>query len=180
MITTTAQAADSLPSKLVKRQVRTFGPVPIVGYGSEATITATVRYDDSCGNGYNTFGITAEIRSPARGLVAAGCQHDLAVAAFPELATLIKWHLMSTEGPLHYIENTMYWLGRRGYTNGKPGDPPNLDYAKKTAVWPDMPEGYVITGTVVSNAEIESALVARVDGLLAEFKAAVESLEFQW
>jgi hypothetical protein len=171
-------------TKLVRAQARTYGPKPITGYGPGAVITATVRFDDRCGNGHNTFSITADVTTPEsrarRDIQAGGCLHDEIIAAFPELAPLIKWHLVSTTGPMHYVENTMYWLGRRGYTNGKPGDPPNLDHAKTSAVWPDLPDGYVITGTVVSNATIESALAARLPALLAEFRAAIESLGMVW
>jgi hypothetical protein len=167
-------------SKLTKRQERTYGPVPIASYGKDAVITATVRYDDRCGNGQNTFSITATATTPEsrrrNDIEAGGCMHTEIAHHFPELAPLIKWHLVSTDGPLHYIENTMYWLGRRGYTNGKPGDPPNILHARSAALWPEMSTGYAITGTVVSNATIEAALAKRLPALLAEFRAAVESL----
>ena len=171
-------------SQLTKHQVRWYGPKPISGYGRGAEITAIVRYDDQCGNGHNTFSITAEVVTPAsrarRDIEAGGCMHDEIARIFPELAPLLPWHLCSSDGPLHYVENTMYWLGRRGYTNGGPGDPPKLASARKTACWPDMPEGYLITGTVISNAEIERALAARLPELLAAFRDAIESIGMRW
>ena len=120
-------------TKLTKRQVRTFGPRPIPSYGKGCTITATVRHDDSCGNGHNTFAITGEIRDPRvrrdNGIVACGCLHDEIARVFPELKPLIRFHLMSTDGPLSYIADTLFWLGYSGYCDGKPRSPPSLVHA---------------------------------------------------
>jgi hypothetical protein len=165
-------------STLVTRQFRTFGPKPVALFGDgsvKVEMTATVRYDDRCGNGHNTLSVTADLTDGS-----GGACHELIAEHFPELVPLIKWHLVSTDGPMHYIENTMYWLGRRGWCTGKPNDPPNLAYARKSACWPDMPEGYVITGTLVSNAFIEAHLAARLPDLLEEFRAAVESLGLEF
>lgn len=71
------------------------------------TITATVRYDDQCNNGHNTFSITGEIKGP-RGWECCGCIHEDIAKHFPELAPFIKWHLCSSDGPLHYVANTVY------------------------------------------------------------------------
>lgn len=87
---------------------------PIRGYGKGAEIRAEIRFDDSCGNGHNTFAITAEVRRPkARDCDACGCLHDDIAAVFPELAPLIKWHLVSTDGPMHYPANALYHAGDR-------------------------------------------------------------------
>ena len=64
--------------------------------------TVTLRYDDQCGNGHNTFSMTASGRDMG------GCCHEEIVQAFPDLEPFIKWHLCSSDGPLHYIENTIY------------------------------------------------------------------------
>jgi hypothetical protein len=180
-------------SKLTLQQVKTFGPKPITGFGPGGQLTVKVRFDDECKNGHNTFAITADvtsIRSRAQhDIEAGGCLHELIIEHFPQLKQLIQWHGCSTDSPLHYIENTMYWLGRRGNTswhNGRTGrdpqphDPPNFDFAKKSAIWPDMPESYIFTGTTVSNDEVEAALTARLPALLIEFQKAVEALEMVW
>ena len=99
-------------SVLTRKQVKKFGPKPISGWGKDATITAEVRYDDECCNGYNSFAITGEIRRPNRSdCEACGCLHDEIRSHFPELAPFIKWHLMSSDEPMHYVANTLYWLG---------------------------------------------------------------------
>lgn len=71
---------------------------------------ATVRYDDQCGNGHNSFSITGEYTYPDQSWEngGGGCIHDEIAAAFPELTPFIKWHLVSSDGPMHYIANTTY------------------------------------------------------------------------
>lgn len=112
------------------------------------TLIATVRHDDRHANGHNTFTITGELYTPYayRGeptvthksgkklwLSACGCLHDDIEKHFPELAPLIKWHLCSTDGPMHYIANTTYHARARDHNgllageirhikNGKTGE----------------------------------------------------------
>ena len=82
-----------MTSLLNKQQYKHFGPKPIDGFGRGAAIWATVRFDDDCGNGHNTFSITAEVRKPGRrDIEAGGCLHDEIAEAFPKLAPLIQWH----------------------------------------------------------------------------------------
>lgn len=100
---------------------------PAKGWGKGATISATVRFDDEHKNGHNTFAITGEIRDPKErrdnGIVACGCLHEEIAKAFPELAPLIKWHLTSADGPLHYIANTIYHAGDRDHNGKRAGEP---------------------------------------------------------
>jgi len=86
----------------------------ITYYGVKSTIYVTVRYDDQCGNGHNSFSITGDIYSNQTGnkndryFQTGGCIHEEIKKHFPELKHLIKWHLMSSYEPLHYVANTMY------------------------------------------------------------------------
>ena len=100
--------------------------VPISGYCKGAVIQATVRFD-------NTFAITGEVKTPTR-WEAGGCLHEDIARKFPNLAPLIKWHLTSTDGPLHYLANTVFLAGdrdcwglkkgeRRQIINGRTGHP---------------------------------------------------------
>lgn len=136
-------------SQLVKNQTKTFGPRKL---NDRETITATVRYDDECGNGYNTFAVTAEIRNRIGrpSIHACGCLHDEVSKAFPELNPIIKWHLVSTDGPMHYVENTQYWV-REG----------NLEYARSAAVWPEASADQLRDVTELEN---------RLPKLMVEFK----------
>lgn len=90
------------------------------------TITAELRFDDGCKNGHATFSITGTIRDMRyrgdRGYLAGGCIHDEIARHFPELAHLIKWHLVSTDGPMHYVANTVYLAGDRDYNGLRKGE----------------------------------------------------------
>lgn len=127
-----------MQSTLTKRQVKTFGPKSIDYHGQKCAITAEVRFDDQCGNGHNTFSITGRIRDPKvnryDGWIASGCLHEEIAKHFPELAPFIKYHLVSTDGPMHYTANVCYFASDRDYRgllkgekrqlrNGKSGQP---------------------------------------------------------
>ncbi len=92
------------------------------GHGPGVTIRAEIRFDDSCRNGHNSFGMTAEILQHGREYM-GGCCHDEIVQAFPELAGLIKWHLTSSDGPMHYIANTVYHASNRDHHGKLAGEP---------------------------------------------------------
>lgn len=105
-------------SILTKQQYKSFGPRAIDGYAKGAALWAHVRFDDECGNGHNTFSITASVREPGnRDIAAGGCLHDDIAKVYPELAPLIKWHLWSTDGGLHYVANTVYHAEEHGPTH---------------------------------------------------------------
>lgn len=80
--------------------------------GHEYHITVVMRFDDECNNGHETFAITADIREDRREYM-GGCCHEEIAKQFPEWAHLIPWHLTSTDGPMHYIANTVYHAGDR-------------------------------------------------------------------
>ena len=122
-------------------------------------VTVEMRFDDSCKNGHQTFSITGETRD------SFGCIHDTIVEVFPELAPLIKWHGCSTDGPMHYVANTVYLAGDR-----------DLDAARRAAIWPDATDEQLSA----EPAELRASLEARLPALLAEFRAAMESCGFLW
>lgn len=100
---------------------------PIRGYGDGAFIRAELRFDDDCKNGHNTFAITGTVttaRREARGfdILAGGCVHDDIAANFPELAPLVRWHLTSSDGPMHYIANTLYHAGDADHNGLRAGE----------------------------------------------------------
>lgn len=113
-------------SKLTKRQRLKFGPVVYTEGDETLKIVATVRYDDECGNGHNSFSITADIREK-RGSqwreYMGGCCHEEIAKHFPELKPMIKWHFMNSDGPGHYLANTLYLAGLadcHGHLKGEP------------------------------------------------------------
>lgn len=104
-------------SVLTKSQTKTFTSRGKNLRGELVTITATVRYDDQCGNGHNTFSITGSMSDGS-----GGCIHEDIAHFFPALAPLIKWHLVSSDGPMHYISNTVYMAGDRDHNGLKAGE----------------------------------------------------------
>lgn len=197
--------------------------------GTRYRVTATVRHDDECGNGHNTFAITADVAEevtkygePFWRNVAFGCCHDDIARAIPDLAPYIKWHLCSADQPLHYIANTVYHAGdldhnglrkgeERQIINGRTklpcwkleadkdipeyhdsaeqprqfatlryvplmrigeGKPRDLDAARSCAIWPDA------TDEELTAPGLKDRLKARHPQLMADFRAAVESLGF--
>ena len=152
-------------SVLTKSQTRKYGPVYYTEDGAEYRITAKVRYDDECGNGHNSFAITADIdRKDGAGRwreAAGGCCHEEVAKYFPELAPFLKWHLCASNGPMHYIANTVYHVGKK-----------KLDYARSTAIWPDA------TDAELCADDLKEKLEARLPALLADFQKDVESLGF--
>jgi hypothetical protein len=99
-------------------------------WGRDRFIRVSLRFDDSCRNGYMSFGITGEIYKPgARDIEAGGCIHDEIQRYFPELAPLVQWHLFDTRGPIHYIANTVYHASDRDHRGKRAGEPYAWDYA---------------------------------------------------
>ena len=136
----------------------------------------TIRYDDSCGNGYNSFSLTGELKS-RRGLVMCGSMHDeiaqievlysglsetnkgyRGIKEYCGAAELKKWHLCSSDGPMHYTANTLYWV--------KEG---NLENARSSAIWKDA---------TLEELGDEKLLMDRLPALMKEFKMAMEALGF--
>lgn len=95
--------------------------------GHDYRITVTLRFDDEYRNGHETFAITADIREDGREYM-GGCCHDEIAQRFPELAHLIPWHLCSTNGPLHYLANTVYLAGNRDCWGRRKSEVSNYEY----------------------------------------------------
>ena len=121
-------AADDATGRILNQKIkakRTYSED-----GKTYLITVCLRFDDEFRNGHETFSITANIRENGREYM-VGCCHDEIERSFPELAHLIKWHLVSTDGPLRYLANTMYHADEHGpnrawvYFKGQP-DPLGL------------------------------------------------------
>lgn len=226
-MTTTLEPATetpTLPPSILTKNQRKEWSKQITYDGKKAFIKATVRYDDECGYGHNSFSITGEIRYPgARDCEVCGCINEEVAKHFPGLAPLIKWHLCSSDGPMHYIANTLYFAGdrdfnglRKGefrqfknkageflwkmkgvpsremYSATKPqsvlvqpidwepdartgdGKARELDTARSSAIWPEATDEELSA----EPEELKRKLLERLPGLMAEFKAAVESLGF--
>lgn len=166
----------STESIVTKDQSKKYGPVEYVEDGQAYRMYANVRYDDECGNGHNTFSITGEIfrlqinRGGRSSLDSCGCLHDDIAKHFPELAPFLKWHLMSSDGPMHYVANTIYHASN--YPDGHMlAKSAALDAARRSAIWPDA---------TLEQLKDEAALLERLPDLIAEFRSDMWWLGFEW
>ena len=82
-------------------------------------LMVTLRFDDECGNKHNTFSITGYLTTKRKRFLAFGCLHEDIAETFPEFRHLIPYHLCSTDGPMYYIENTMYHAKKISKLQGK-------------------------------------------------------------
>jgi hypothetical protein len=93
-------------------------------------IRVELRFDDTCGNGHQDFAITGELwdtTESRREPVTCGCIHEEIQKHCPELAYLIKWHLCSTDGPMHYPGNVLYHAGERDCWGKLKGEPRSFE-----------------------------------------------------
>lgn len=116
-------------SILTKNQKQVFTK-NIIWEGKPHVMKVTISYDDECNNGHNTFSITGKIGN-YRDCKIGGCIHNEIEKYFPEFKHLIKWHLVSSDGPLYYIENTIYWAKDREHMNKAIGEPIEFEKALK-------------------------------------------------
>lgn len=93
-------------------------------YDARESVRVTIRHDDSCGNGHPSFAVMANSFETLTGREGSfgGCCHDVVAQVFPELAPLIKWHLCSTDGPMHYPGNVVYHAGDRDHWGLRAGE----------------------------------------------------------
>lgn len=101
--------------------------------GLQHTLTAIIRVQ-AFKNQAPYFSVTGEERE--NGIVTSwGCLHELLVEHFPELAPLIRWHLWSVEGSMHYVANAVYHLGWCGWW-----DKASIGNFLRSVVWGVLPE----------------------------------------
>jgi hypothetical protein len=105
--------------------------------GRSYRISVDMRFDDNCRNGHHTFSITGDIKESYGKYYrehSGGCIHEEIAKHFPELAPLIKWHLTSTDGPTHYIANTIYLASDRDYNGLRKGESRQIRNGKTGAL----------------------------------------------
>jgi hypothetical protein len=154
--------------------------------GRAADLIVTIRHDDECGNGHNSFSVTGEIyRAGSRrdaDFLAGGCIHEEIARAFPEIAPFIKWHLMTTDGVTHYVANTLY------FANGAPatfnrfiyligahygGRDVLLGIYNKPAEWARVSDYFAPMGAGALRAEEKEATAARAPDIEAARACAI-------
>jgi hypothetical protein len=135
-------------------------------HGRPCLLTAEVSLDED-----GILSITGSIFGP--GVDAGGCIHDEIGEHFPEVRSLLRWHLCSLEtGPLHYIENTTYLAGDRDCWGARGRKDRQLDLARRAAVWPEATDGELTADGLADR------LTRRLPALLAEFRREVAAFGF--
>jgi len=90
------------------------------------------------------FAVTAEETNVRGRVVCCGMRHSEVRRRFPELAPLLKWHLVGTDRPMHYEANARYHLegfyGLRALYTGETREQ-CLEHFKSTVVWNEATDG---------------------------------------
>lgn len=117
---------ENLPTSILTRNQGSKHPIYFREGVTDFLLDVSLRYDDECGNGHNTFAITGTLKEKSKTTgrwieIAGGCLHDDIEKHAPQFAHLIKWHLCSSDGPMHYLANSIYlasdkdcWGKRKG------------------------------------------------------------------
>lgn len=215
-------------------------PYAVPGLPYEKQVVFYVQWDDSLRNGHNTMycrGITVPEDAPVTsrnrwnddmGEVPPGILSSVP----PEVQALARWNGCSSDGPMHYIANTVYLAGdkdchglrkgeRRQIVNGRTGEPAwrlafvderdgtvmenapptyvdghmppaapraayvpwerigegkarELDAARRVAIWPEA------TDEELTAPDLREKLIARLPGLLVQFRAELETYGIPW
>lgn len=88
-------------------------------------LTVEMRFDDTPRNYHETFAITGQLDQWDGWRFreySGGCLHEDIAKRFPEFAPLIKWHLTSIDGPMHYLANTVYHASDRDHNGLRKGE----------------------------------------------------------
>lgn len=129
--------------EIVKEKTRTGDLLTVKRHvKGEYKIKSEIRYDDRCGNGHKTFSITGEIRF-ADGGGSSGCIHEDIAKYLPEYEKYIKWHLVSEDGPMQYVSNSMYVAGDKDCHSLRKGEEKIISY-KKAIFFNDVPLPYSV------------------------------------
>jgi hypothetical protein len=132
---------------------------------NHARFNVEIQFDDECNNGHNTLSVTG------RYLGTWGAMHT-EMLNIPIIEKYVKraipFHGCHTDGPLHYIPNTLYWVGIKNY-----------DFAMACAIC-DFPEDHVLYLSeeffkTSDNETITRVLNERLPTVLEELKKVVES-----
>ena len=139
----TDEAMALPPSTLTTNQVRKFVqsiPGEAFAESEPCHMRIDVRHDDHCGNGHNTFSITGEVWATVRRggerykkgaePITCGMIHDtIAEHANDHIVDALRWHLTSTDGPMHYLADTLYLAGDKDHSGRRKGEPSSFETA---------------------------------------------------
>lgn len=129
-----------MESILTKNQKKVFTALGVTLDGQKVDVIATVRYDDECNNGHNSFSITGDVYKAGKrsdsAYIMGGCIHEVIAKKFPDLKPLIKWHLCNSDMPIYYYANTMYHARDRTHEGKEIGEAVSFDTKFKFVNFP--------------------------------------------
>lgn len=117
------------------------------------------------------FGVTGDLRERGK-WVAGGCMHDEVREYFPELAPYLRWHLTSTDGPMHYLANAMY---HAGFCLGMESRR-NLEYLASTIIYGAVEGDTAVDLEKLDGSSLLVFLTNRFPALMQQFKADMAAL----
>lgn len=126
------------------------------------------------------FGITASIDRQARNNRwvedSGGMLHEDIARRFPKLGPYLKWHLVSTEQPMHYLANAKYWWEiATGQKERREYDPDPVAAFQSTIIMGGV-RGDEMPPPGTSWDDIEAWLRNRLPALMDNFHAAMKEL----
>jgi hypothetical protein len=140
-------------------------------------VKVQIRFNDECGNGKNSLGITGKYVLRGRMESCGQIQEHILdcigeSTEYDWLKLAMKFHLCDTNSPLHYIANTVYWKD-----NG------NLENARICAIsnWGKEDPLYIHDWMFnMDNDSFKAMLNARLPLLMKRFKEAIEGCGFEY
>ncbi len=140
------------------------------GLPDEGTFVAKAELA-SIGDQHPYFSITGDLRENGR-WVSGGCMHDEVLEYFPALAPYVRWHLTSTDGPMHYLANAQY---HAGFCEGME-DKRNIEHLKSTIVYGAVASDSDVNLETLTADELDAFLVARFPALMRQFQEDMNTL----
>lgn len=110
-----------------------------------------------------------------------GADHETIARLFPEFRPYLRWHLVSTAGPMHYLANAAYWAGLdKEWCRGEKGDPPNRRHFDSATLWGALPGdaglSHPMDDPALTRATLTAILEERLLALLAAYRRDMETL----
>lgn len=165
-------------------------------YGGRLVVKAGLWHPGEGSEQAPSVSVTCDLISNVNGgtyvggtYVGSGAARDLIVAAFPQLARLIRCHQADLEGgPMYYVASAVYWWEHAvGLRKPAKYDPPGRDYAaifKEHTLWGIAPGDEVdpLAGPFYRHAAdthrdmLKERLRVRLPFVVAEIRAALEEI----
>lgn len=120
----------------------------------------------------NRDGKTTNASGKSRWLGSCGAIGDTIVEWKPELSQFERWHLTSTDGPMHYLANAIF---HAGFCLGME-DSRNLEYLKSTIVYGAVEGDSDVDLASLDAHQLKDWLIARFPALMQQFKADMAAL----